>query len=76
MEKTSKKNRKFYGCERYPECDFVSWEMPVTDKCPQCGGYMVEKRSRKGEVWHLCANETCRCRVEVTQDENADTEEI
>ena len=76
MEKTSKKNRKFYGCERYPECDFVSWEMPVTDKCPQCGGYMVEKRSRKGEVWHLCANETCRCRVEVKQDENADTEEI
>ena len=76
MEKTSKKNRKFYGCERYPECNFVSWEMPVTDKCPQCGGYMVEKRSRKGEVWHLCANETCRCRVEVKQDENADTEEI
>ena len=75
MEKTSKKNRKFYGCERYPECDFVSWEMPVTDKCPQCGGYMVEKRSRKGEVWHLCANETCHYRVEVKQDENADTEE-
>ncbi|MGN0777546.1 MAG: type I DNA topoisomerase [Aristaeellaceae bacterium] len=75
MEKTSKKNRKFYGCECYPECDFVSWEMPVTDQCPQCGGFMVEKRNRKGEVWHLCANETCRCRVEVRQDDNADTEE-
>ncbi len=73
MEKTSRKNRKFYGCERYPECDFVSWEKPVTDKCPQCGGYMVEKRGRKGEVWHLCANETCRCRVEVQQD-GIDTE--
>ena len=69
MEKTSRKNRKFYGCERYPECDFVSWEMPVTDKCPQCGGYMVEKRSRKGEILHLCANETCRCRVEVQAEE-------
>ncbi|MBR4081230.1 MAG: type I DNA topoisomerase [Clostridia bacterium] len=69
MEKTSRKNRKFYGCEHYPECDFVSWEMPVTDKCPQCGGYMVEKRSRKGEIWHLCANETCRCRVEVQTEE-------
>lgn len=77
MEKTSKKNRKFYGCEKYPECDFVSWEKPVNDKCPQCGGYMVEKRSRKGEVWHLCANETCRCRVEVrTEDsEEAGVEE-
>ncbi len=75
MEKTSKKNRKFYGCEKYPECDFVSWEKPVVDRCPQCGGYMVEKRGRKGEVWHLCANETCRCRVEVQQEENAETEE-
>ncbi len=74
MEKTSRKNRKFYGCERYPECDFVSWEMPVTDKCPQCGGYMVEKRSRKGEVWHICASETCRCKVEV-KDESAEAEE-
>jgi DNA topoisomerase I len=72
MEKTSKKNRKFYGCERYPECDFVSWEKPVVEKCPQCGGYMVEKRGRKGEVWHLCANETCRCRVEVHSEEQDD----
>ncbi len=74
MEKTSKKNRKFYGCERYPECDFVSWEMPVTEKCPQCGSYMVEKRGRKGERWRLCANETCRCRIEVPN--TADTEEM
>jgi len=69
MEKTSRKNRKFYGCENYPECEFVSWEKPVIDKCPQCGGYMVEKRSRKGEVMHLCANETCRCRVEIKDSE-------
>ncbi len=75
MEKISKKNRRFFGCERYPECDFVSWEMPVEERCPQCGSYMVEKRGRKGEVWHLCANETCRHKVEVQQEsseENAD----
>ncbi len=74
MEKTSKKNRKFFGCERYPECGFVSWEKPVTDKCPQCGGFMVEKRGRKDEVWHLCANETCRCRVEVSTDDGEEAE--
>ncbi|MBQ7866319.1 MAG: type I DNA topoisomerase, partial [Clostridia bacterium] len=74
MEKTSRKNRKFYGCEHYPECDFVSWEKPVVDKCPQCGGMMVEKRGRKGEVWHLCANETCRCRVEVKQEDETEEE--
>ncbi len=70
MEKTSRKNRKFYGCEKYPECDFVSWEMPVTQKCPQCGSYMVQKRSKKGEIIHLCANETCRCKVVVEQQED------
>ena len=68
LEKTSKKGRKFYGCEKYPECDFVSWEMPVEEKCPKCGSYMVFKRGRKGETYHVCANETCRERIEVQTD--------
>ncbi len=72
MEKTSRKNRKFYGCERYPECDFVSWEMPVTEKCPHCGSYMVEKRNKKGERVHLCANEKCRYKVTVKNKEEQD----
>ncbi len=63
LEKTSKKNRKFYGCENYPECDFVSWEKPVDEKCPTCGSYMTEKRNGKGEFWYLCSNETCRFRM-------------
>ena len=69
LEKTSRKNRKFYGCEHYPECDFVSWEMPVDERCPKCGTYMTLKRNRKGEEWHLCANETCRYRTEVKTEE-------
>ena len=39
----SKRGRKFYGCSRYPDCDFVSWDLPVKDKCPNCGSYMVQK---------------------------------
>jgi DNA topoisomerase-1 len=37
VERRSKKGRKFYGCERYPECDFVSWNKPVVQPCPLCG---------------------------------------
>ncbi len=42
VERRSKKGRKFYGCERFPECDFVSWNKPVNEACPECGSYMVE----------------------------------
>ena len=63
LERISKKGRKFYGCENYPSCDFVSWDLPVADLCPACGGRMVQKRGRKGEVYHVCVNEKCRARV-------------
>lgn len=59
LEKTSRKNRKFYGCEKYPECQFVSWEMPVAKPCPECGHYMTIKR-RKNDTLLLCSNEACR----------------
>ncbi|MFC5401925.1 type I DNA topoisomerase [Cohnella soli] len=49
VERRSKKGRIFYGCNLYPECDFVSWDKPVAKPCPSCGGLMVEKRS-KGET--------------------------
>ena len=75
LEKTSRKNRKFYGCEHYPECDFVSWEMPVDEKCEICGSYMTLKRSRKGDTFHLCSNETCRHRVKVEEAEPEDRDE-
>ena len=67
-EKTSRKGRKFYGCERYPDCDFVSWEMPVREKCPKCGGYMVFKRGKK-ENYYLCANENCREKIPAPQEQ-------
>ena len=70
LEKISKKNRKFYGCEGYPDCDFVSWDQPVTERCPQCGSYMVQKRNAKGETLHLCANENCRFRMTVKDPED------
>ncbi len=50
----TKKGRKYYGCEDNPACDFMSWQKPSEKKCPQCGGYMVEKGSRL-----VCADASC-----------------
>ncbi len=69
LEKTSKKNRRFYGCEGYPECDFVSWDKPVEEKCPKCGHYMIEKKNNRGEILHLCTNESCRFRTVAAKNE-------
>ncbi len=50
----TKKGRKYYGCENNPECNFMSWQRPAQQKCPQCGGYMVEKGSKL-----VCADKAC-----------------
>lgn len=48
VERRSKKGRVFYGCDRYPECDFVSWDKPSLKPCPNCSSLMVEKKSKQG----------------------------
>ena len=50
----TKKGRKYYGCEDNPECEFMSWQKPSSKKCPECGGYMVEKGNKL-----VCADEKC-----------------
>lgn len=49
VERQSKKNRLFYGCDRYPECEFVSWDKPIARTCPKCNQYLIEKINRKGK---------------------------
>ena len=53
IRKTTK-GRKYYGCENHPDCDFMSWQKPSETKCPDCGGYMVEKGNKL-----VCADEKC-----------------
>lgn len=48
IERKTKKNRLFYGCENYPECEFISWDKPVGRDCPKCGHYLVYKKVKKG----------------------------
>ncbi len=48
IERKSKKKRLFYGCNRFPECDFISWDKPLARSCPKCEGLLVEKKLKKG----------------------------
>ena len=52
--KKTKKGRMFYGCEGYPECDFMTWQRPSDKKCPKCGGYMLIKGNKL-----VCGDENC-----------------
>lgn len=49
IERKSKKNRVFYGCNHYPDCDFVSWDKPIGRNCPKCNHYLVEKKVKGGK---------------------------
>ena len=55
VERKSKKNRVFYGCSNYPECDFISWDKPIGRDCPKCNHYLAEhKKGRTTQV--VCSN--------------------
>jgi DNA topoisomerase-1 len=60
VERRSKRGRTFYGCNRYPECDFVAWGKPLQEKCPECGSsYLIEKFLKAGPVAQ-CPNAECK----------------
>lgn len=58
VERKSKTRRIFYGCNQYPECDFVSWDKPIARPCPKCESLLVEKKLKKG-IQIKCTNDEC-----------------
>ena len=48
-ERRSRKGRTFYGCDRYPECDFVVWQRPLLMPCPDCGGLVIQSGKERGK---------------------------
>ncbi|MCI9456766.1 MAG: type I DNA topoisomerase [Oscillospiraceae bacterium] len=57
LVKRSKNGKTFYGCEKYPQCEFVTWDEPVSATCPKCGASLLRKKGRSGKLY--CANEKC-----------------
>ena len=58
IQRKSKYGKVFYGCSKYPDCDFVSWNEPVNEKCPECSSYLVKKITKK-ESMLQCSNPNC-----------------
>ena len=54
--KNGKNRTVFYSCEKYPDCDFSSWDMPTSEKCPDCGQMLFRK---KGQSLYVCHNKEC-----------------
>ncbi len=55
VERRSKKGRVFYGCANYPNCDFISWDAVVPERCPVCGSHVLAKTKRGGVQQLQCA---------------------
>jgi DNA topoisomerase-1 len=57
IQKKSKKGRNFYGCEGYPDCNFMTWNVPVEEKCPTCGSSLFQKGGKSGKL--VCEKPDC-----------------
>ncbi len=65
VEKNSKRGKVFFGCNRFPSCDFATWNKPVAKACPQCGAvFMVEKSTKKDGTFLACLTDGCQHREE------------
>ena len=69
IQRKSKYGKIFYGCNKYPDCDFVSWNEPVNEKCPECGSLLAKKITKK-ESKLVCTNTNCSFSKPMEEEEN------
>ena len=74
IKRKTKRGKVFYGCEKYPECSFVSWDKPVKEKCPKCGGLMVHKMGHGGG-FDACIAEGCGYTTKQNKQDKKGSEE-
>lgn len=76
MERKSRRGKVFYGCDRYPSCEFVLWDRPVGESCPECGSLLVEKvtKSRGREI--RCSSRDCGYSRPAGEQEDPDAPEV
>ena len=65
VQRKSKYGKVFYGCNKYPDCDFVLWNEPTGEVCPECGELIVKKVLKKG-TFAECSSKTCKYSKEIS----------
>ncbi len=63
----SKKGKVYYSCSGYPDCKFMSWDIPTGEKCPQCSSFLV--KTPRGNV--KCSDKDCSYRIKIEKEEKA-----
>jgi DNA topoisomerase-1 len=60
VEKRSKRGKLFYGCSKFPDCKFASWDKPVPQPCPGCDArFLVEKETKRDGRFLKCITPGC-----------------
>ncbi|MGN0688345.1 MAG: type I DNA topoisomerase [Oscillospiraceae bacterium] len=57
LAKKSKKGKPFYGCEDYQGCNYMTWDLPLSEKCPNCGSTLFKKTGKLGKIY--CGKDGC-----------------
>ena len=71
VERRSKKGKVFYGCSKWPECDFVTWDKPTDEKCPECGKSLFKTA---GSI-KRCLAENCSYEIKASRKKKNDNPE-
>jgi DNA topoisomerase-1 len=74
VERSSRRGKTFYGCSKYPQCEFAAWDRPLNQECPMCEGpFLAEHTGRKGDDSVRCLK--CKHKVErdTSEEEETDT---
>ncbi|GBG56312.1 DNA topoisomerase 1 [Sporomusaceae bacterium FL31] len=62
VERRTKRGKVFHGCQNYPSCDFVTWDIPLKEACPTCGSLQLRHNYKNGSFITYCNNEQCSTR--------------
>lgn len=73
VERKSKRGTIFYGCNKYPNCDFTLWNEPTGETCPECGSLLVKKVLKKGTTI-ACSSLKCHYKKEVEENSEVQNE--